>query len=677
MNQELTGAKRIYILGTVKITAPLHIGSGETVPRPGRLELDMPIQLDSEGKPYLPATAIGGLLRGTAENLITAMDNWNLSHLISLFGEAREADDVRRKKKKELAHPSRLRIQHATLRGEWNQVTTIRDGVGIDRQRSSAREGALYNYEVVPAGTEFSLSMELRDGVKEDKELLALTIEALRQLPTAIGARGNSGLGALQLCLDKVVEVDLTNSETLFKFLCQENQFDPQDEEYKSWEAWREFHLPKEIALKQKKPPAAWRIPQAITFTYRLQVEDPLLIRGREAPEDVLEDYQARRSGREASKEETVVHKVNPPYPPKDLGETERSEAVHEVTAERSEQEKQVPNAKETIGIDAAWIGIGENPAERCKWEPIIPGSSLRGVFRSHCERILRTLSWHYAKERLPKKPGEEPDEAEIRAEYEKSVAASDPLESNNKSYLRSSGFAIQEKVSDYWKDEMRGKEDEALKRYRASRKISGFIWDKSDPGERMWGSSQWASRVSVSEAYLPADQKDKWEELLFQNVAINRFTGGAAENKLFNALAITDATFEGTIAVFGDELWMLGLIALLFKDLHDGLVRVGSGKTRGRGKVKGWLTQVEVKALPGSSVAEVCSATKPAEEQVWKTWRSEMKPDAFLSDAKTWLKALLEKGVSGLQMEVQEYQKPEPQNKEGKNVHDNSSQDS
>lgn len=34
MNQELTGAKRIYILGTVKITAPLHIGSGETVPRP-------------------------------------------------------------------------------------------------------------------------------------------------------------------------------------------------------------------------------------------------------------------------------------------------------------------------------------------------------------------------------------------------------------------------------------------------------------------------------------------------------------------------------------------------------------------------------------------------------------------------------------------------------------------
>jgi len=670
MNQKLSGAKRIYILGTVKITAPLHIGSGETVPRPGRLDTDMPIQLDSDGKPYLPATAIGGLLRGTAENLITALDKWHLSHLISLFGEAREADDERRKKKsrkQELAHPSRWRIHHATLKGEWNKGTAIRDGVGIDRQRSSAREGALYNYEVVPEGTEFSLCIELRDGTEKDKELLALTLEALQQLPTAIGARGNSGLGTIQLCIDKVVEVDLTNSETLFKFLSQEKVFNPGFEKGESWEAWRKCHLPKEIALEQKRPPAAWRIPQATTFTYRLQVEDPLLIRGREAPEDALMDYQDRRSGGVNLEAETVVHEVT----------TERSEAENQrrrqFEAERSEQDS---NAKETTGIDAAWIGRGENPAERCKWEPTIPGSSLRGVFRSHCERILRTLSWHYAKERLTKERAEKPDEAEIRTEYEKCVAASDPLESSAHSHLRSSGFAIQEKVSDHWRDEMRGDGDEARKRYRASRKISEFIWDSSDPGEQMWGSLQWASRVSVSEANLPPDQKDKWTELLFQNVAINRFTGGAAENKLFNALAITDATFEGTITVFGDELWMLGLIALLFKDLHDGLVRVGSGKTRGRGKVKGWLTQVEVKALHGSRVAE--AAQKTDEEQVWKTGCYEVEPDSFLGgEGIALLKALLERGVSELQTEVQKYRKGESQNKEGKNVRDNSSQDS
>ena len=158
--------------------------------------------------------------------------------------------------------------------------------------------------------------------------------------------------------------------------------------------------------------------------------------------------------------------------------------------------------------------------------------------------------------------------------------------------------------------------------------------------------------------------------------IVVWQFTGGAAENKLFNALAITDATFEGTITVFGDELWMLGLIALLFKDLHDGLVRVGSGKTRGRGKVKGWLTQVEVKALHGSRVAE--AAQKTDEEQVWKTGCYEVEPDSFLGgEGIALLKALLERGVSELQTEVQKYRKGESRNKEGKNVRDNSSQDS
>jgi hypothetical protein len=197
-----------------------------------------------------------------------------------------------------------------------------------------------------------------------------------------------------------------------------------------------------------------------------------------------------------------------------------------------------------------------------------------------------------------------------------------------------------------------------------------------------MWGSSQWASRVSVSEAYIPSDVKDEWKEFLFQNVAINRFTGGAAENKLFNALPITNATFEGTITVFGDELWMLGLTALLFKDLHDSLVRIGSGKTRGRGKVKGWLTQVEVKTLKDSCVEATCHAKQPSQGQVWQTWRCTPKPDSFLCEAETWLVDLLEEGVKKLQAEVQTYTRFEHRGiatstEEGKNVHDNSSQDS
>ena len=600
-----TGSQRIYIVGKVKITSPLHIGSGDTVPKPYRFDTDSPIKLDYNNRPYLPATAIGGLLRGTAENLITALQGWEPKHLRSLFGDVDEAGKQR---------VSRLRLHDAKIdESRWHGLD-LRDGVGIDRQRASARAHALYNYEIVPAGSEFSLLMELRDGDEKERQLLTLTLEALNQLPSAIGAKGNSGLGALKLKIENVVTIDLTKKDELFKFLrqnpekeSQNQEFNPEEESGEDWETWRKNNLPKLVALKTDKQPPAWRIPQEITFTYRLKVKEPLLIRGREAPESALQDYQERKNNLS-------------------FGDDMRC-------------------------IDATWVGQGNNPAnlkkddnqpDFVKWEPVIPGSSLRGVFRSHSERILRTLWWRYAGEDWEK--------------YRQVVIASDVLlnpkdtsEKEDDYHLRSSGFEIQEQVSNPWQNE---ESDET---------IADFVWKNSDLGERMWGSSQWKSRVLVSEATIPVEQKDKWKELLFQNVAINRFTGGASEQKLFNALAVTHATFEGSITVFGDELWMIGLIALLFKDLADRLIRVGSGKTRGRGSFDGWLEKVEVKTLSGSNIAKICKVDLADSEQVWITVNADSeKLEEFPQNVDGWLKDLLEEGVKQLNKKVQAYTKEE-----------------
>jgi len=603
MSEDLrTGSQRIYIVGKVKISSPFHIGSGETIPQPDRPDTDIPIKLNSDGKPYLPATSIGGLLRGTAANLVASLNGWSNYDVYSLFGTEREKEEAN------LNHPSRLRLHDAQVEAKWNRMTWVRDGVGIDRQRASARAGALYNYEVVPAGQEFSLCIELRDGSDRDKQLLALTLDALQQLPTAIGARGNSGLGSLSVNIEKVVTLDLTDCQTLFKFLHQDSPFDLKSESGESWKSWRKNHLPKPVVLKTDKNQLPnWRIPQSVTFTYRLKVKDPLLIRGREAPESALQDYQERK--------------------------------------------KEASFGDDMKGIDAVWIGQGDHPTAS-NWEPIIPGSSLRGVFRSYCERILRTLWWNYA--------------GKDKKKYERKVIASDPLLRPSESkkgkdyHLRSSGFEIQDEVSDKWQKKVSAKD------------IAQFIWNESDLGERMWGSAQWKSRVMVSEAVIPSDYEDEWKEFFFQNVAINRFTGGASEQKLFNALAVTHGVFEGSITVFGDELWMSGLIALLFKDLTDelDLVRAGSGKTRGRGSFDGWLEKIEVKALPGSKVTEICKADQPADGRVWITMTVGKNDLGQFPKVNGWLKNLLEEGVKQLNKKVQAYAK-----EEGNDVRDNSSQ--
>ena len=386
-----TNSQRIYIVGKVKISSSFHIGSGETIPQSDRPDTDIPIKLNSDGKPYLPATSIGGLLRGTAENLTASLKGWKNNDVQSLFGAERQED----KKKSEWNHPSRLRLHDAQIKGEWNGLTRVRDGVGIDRKRASARTGALYNYEIVPADTEFDLCIELRDGSDKDNQLLALTLDAINQLPSTIGARGNSGLGSISMNIEKVITLELTDCQRLFEFLRQESPFDLEKESGERWEVWLNKHLPKGVVLKtSKNRPPNWLIPQSVTFIYRLNVKEPLLIRGSEAPESALKDYQERK--------------------------------------------KEVSFGDDMKGIDAVWIGQGDHPTAS-NWEPIFPGSSLRGVFRSYCERILRTLWWNYAgKDR-----------------YKEKVIASDPLlhpsesEKGKDCHLCSSGFKIQDKVSE------------------------------------------------------------------------------------------------------------------------------------------------------------------------------------------------------------------------------------
>lgn len=567
-----TGAKRIFFLGKIKVNSPLHIGLGTQIPGVGYHETDQPVLLDHEGRPFIPATSLGGLMRSIAENLVSVLDGWSLQDLVNLFGTARVEKNQEKEQDEESKlkfSVSKLRIRNAKLVSDWRRWTEIRDSVGIDRQRGAAKAGIKFDYEVVPPGLEFDFWVELRDGGEKEKILLTIIFTALEKLPLSIGAKGGSGFGTLQLRVDKVVELDLHDRKQLSNFLLERDEFIRKTES-KGWCNWREEILSgQSFRVRETENRPYPRIPQVFIFTYRLTVEDPLLVANQRVDPLIAFEAFIKRHGA-------------------DLKQFERHE------------------------ISAVWMGTG-NDLEMKDWQPIIPGPSVRGVFRSHCERILRTLAWHYTKERLlqiSKQVGVD----EIRKEYEMCCPATVDLWRPNEK--------MQNQVKEKWEQIMRGKGTEEEKWHRAGREIASLVWQGSDLTEKMFGSTFWKSLVSISEAYIPEDEAGEWQDLLFDHLAVERFSGGAMEGKKFDALPVTKATFEGKITVWGDEIWMLGLVALFFKDLAEGLVRFGGRKTRGYGKLKGRLVRVEAFLLPKTKLAEFFEI-KPETGEIWqhKSW--------------------------------------------------------
>lgn len=183
--------------------------------------------------------------------------------------------------------------------------------------------------------------------------------------------------------------------------------------------------------------------------------------------------------------------------------------------------------------------------------QPLIPGSSLKGVLRSHAERIMRTLSSH--------------------------EAVCDPFGNN------SCGRRLQ---------------SEAVPDAHAH----------SCPACRLFGSTAYASRFSIDDAYIKPGTKWTYEKR--DGVGIDRFTGGAVDRFKFELVAVgAGATWETTVRVRNFECWQLGLVLVVLKDLQDGFVRIGSGTRRGLGAVRGVSNKIEL---------HVVSREQPPAHEIW-----------------------------------------------------------
>ncbi len=205
-----------------------------------------------------------------------------------------------------------------------------------------------------------------------------------------------------------------------------------------------------------------------------------------------------------------------------------------------------------------------------------LPGSSLKGVFRSHIEKIIRTL-----KDDIVCNPfvrmtdsAEKQDNQLVCPDYV-NVSCSDKFEVRRMEELR-----------------IRNRRWRRLP--KKENLLNEDVYLQSCPACRLFGSSSFIGRVAISDAYLTEDSQQRTEQR--DGVGIDRFTGGAANKAKFDLEVVSSGvTFETNIYMRNFEVWQLGMLMLIVQDLEDGLIRIGSGKSRGLGSVKGEISEVQV----------------------------------------------------------------------------------
>lgn len=171
-----------------------------------------------------------------------------------------------------------------------------------------------------------------------------------------------------------------------------------------------------------------------------------------------------------------------------------------------------------------------------------LPGSSLKGAIRAHCERIVRTLG------------GEQPSDG--------NVWTCDPLKQNSPCHK--------------FEDEVN----------------TATVYKGSCTICQLFGSHEIGAHFRITDAY-PVDL-DKVQREERNGVAIDRVYGSVAVGP-FNFEVLTAGEFTTKITVKNFTTAQLALIALAIRDFDAQRVSIGFAKSRGLGQVNMKFKQVAI----------------------------------------------------------------------------------
>ncbi len=178
------------------------------------------------------------------------------------------------------------------------------------------------------------------------------------------------------------------------------------------------------------------------------------------------------------------------------------------------------------------------------KQEVFVPGSSLKGVFRSHTEKIVCSL---------------------------KPQVVCYPFAGGGRQHPQEYRFSCGETFNRLSRGDKKLEDD------------TSYVYANSCPACRLFGSTWFIGRVAISDAYLMTQGVTEQRD----GVGIDRLTGGAYPGAKFElAVVSAGASFEAKVHLRNFEVWQLGMLFAVIQDMEDGLIRLGSGRSRGLGSV-------------------------------------------------------------------------------------------
>jgi len=560
---------RLVIRGALLVPQALHIGSGEP-----SIKSDAAIRRDGGEQPYIPGSTLGGLLRATATDFAPYLfANWRAA-IDGLFGRAggeRNAEN----------NASRVVVEDAFLLTPLPSASEVRDYVGIDRRKGVARPHLQYDREVVPSNTSYSFEISVEEPTQDEILLLLAVLDFWSEFDFAlhIGGRTTTGLGKAKLDRNSLVfyNLDFSNPTILLDYLCPSGE-EPQHQMEYLPEAARVCRNDIEPVTGQLHTPqdnnshAEAFFPQHLFLTVALTLEEPLLVQGSvpEIPEAGASLY----------------------------GENRTSDADF-VTALTTPVDEEGKLAKKEY----------------------IPGSSLKGVFRTRAEKIIRTLNFHRGNTDASTNAGYKA----AKSDYKERICACAITHSEKDNSLPEDFREPCRLLSCFGAPDKQRRAQQVNRRFLNS--YSRRLYIKSCLTCRMFGNSLMRGRLHVSDAELTVEPQPK----LFDHVAINRFHGGAEDKRKFDTRPLMPQVSEESQAgsssafqpMFKFDLhlerpdpWMLGLLGHLLKDLNTADIHIGSATHRGYGKVSGSVTSAELLVLPGAQLEELCKEKKLLPEE-------------------------------------------------------------
>jgi CRISPR/Cas system CSM-associated protein Csm3 (group 7 of RAMP superfamily) len=121
----------------------------------------------------------------------------------------------------------------------------------------------------------------------------------------------------------------------------------------------------------------------------------------------------------------------------------------------------------------------------------------------------------------------------------------------------------------------------------------------------RLFGGNGWRSPVSITD--FTSIGKGNGEEYQQEFVAIDRFTGGASKGKKFNAYYCFAPSFTGQLKIELDriDLHHAGLLVLTLRDLMEGDITLGFGRSKGFGACRARIVGINLPDPHGGQVPE------------------------------------------------------------------------